>query len=338
MISINSNSFDFIRFFFAFNVLLAHLKELSQSDDLLFLGHFSNSFIAVNGFFVISGFLVAKSYTNTPSLRTYFLKRIKRILPAYVFVVLFSIFFFSFFSKFDFFQYFTDPQLFEYLGWNMIFLNFMQPCLPALFDNTIICAVNGSLWTIKVEESFYFFLPLLFFFIKRSNKPILILIIVYIFSILYFYFFKSYLGMPLIAKQLPGVLSYFSTGIFLFLYLKILIRYKIQLLLFSIFVFIFSIKFSVFFLYPISFGFVVILLAYSLPFFNNFGKYGDFTFGLYICHFPIIQLFKQLNYFEIYNPFYIGFLVVILSLLFSIFSWFVIEKRFLDRYKKTAVK
>lgn len=331
MIKVNSNSFDFIRFFFAFNVLLAHLKALSQAKELLFLEYFSNSFIAVNGFFVISGFLVAKSYTNTPSLKIYFLKRIKRILPGYIFIILFSVLFFSFFSKLDFLQYFTSPQLFEYLGWNMVFLNFMQPCLPSLFDNTIICAVNGSLWTIKVEESFYFFLPFLFFFIKKSNKPVLILIIVYVFSILYFYFFKSYLDKPLIAKQLPGVLSYFVTGIFLYLYFNIVTTYRKQLLLLSTVVFIFSIKFSINFLYPISFGFIIIILAYSLPLFNNFGKYGDFTYGLYICHFPIIQLFKQYNLFEKYNPFYIGFLVIILSLLFSIFSWHFVEKRFLNR-------
>lgn len=327
----NNNSFDFIRFFLAFNVLLAHIKVLSNSRQLEFLENFSNSFIAVNGFFVISGFLVAKSFSNTSSIKTYFLKRIKRILPAYLFIVLFSAIFFSVFSKLSFLEYFSNTQLYQYLGWNCVFLNFMQPCLPALFDNTVFCAVNGSLWTIKVEESFYLVLPVIFFLIRKVNKPTLILILCYLFSIVYFYLFKFYFIKPLLAKQLPGALSYFVTGVFIYLNFNYIIRFKKRLFVFFVVVFLFSIKFSVFFLYPMSFGFLVILLAYSLPFLNNFGKYGDFTYGLYISHYPIIQLFKEFDLFDKYNPFLLALLIVILSLSFSYFSWHCIEKRFLNR-------
>ena len=33
----NNNCFDFLRFFFAFDILLAHLWELSESKSLFFL-------------------------------------------------------------------------------------------------------------------------------------------------------------------------------------------------------------------------------------------------------------------------------------------------------------
>ncbi|PXY44672.1 acyltransferase family protein [Flavobacterium hydrophilum] len=78
----NKNCFDFLRFFFAANILLAHLSELSQNKNLYFLSDYSNSAIGVRVFFVISGFLVAKSFINTSSLKEYFIKRAKRILPA----------------------------------------------------------------------------------------------------------------------------------------------------------------------------------------------------------------------------------------------------------------
>ena len=94
---------------------------------------------------------------------------------------------------------------------------------------------------------------------------------------------------------------------------------------------LFSSIFNVF--YPAALGLIVIISAYSLPFFNNFGKYGDFTYGLYIFHFPVIQLFRHYNLFEQYNPYFMGVLIVLLSFSLAIFSWFVIEKRFLDRYK-----
>ena len=336
----NKNCFDFLRFFFAANILLAHLCELSQNKSLEFLSNFSNSSIAVKGFFIISGFLVAKSYTNTPSLKEYFIKRAKRILPAYFVVLLFSAVTLSFFSSFNFLEYFTDINVYKYLGWNSIFLNFMHPCLPGLFENNLICAVNGALWTLKVEEGFYIVLPFIFYAIKKSKKSFLILGSLYISSLLYWFVMDFYLNQPLLAKQLPGYLAYFVTGIFLFLNFNFVLENKKMLFFASILLLIIS-RFSPFQIdvfYPAAFGLMVIIAAYSLPFLNNFGKYGDFTYGLYIYHFPIIQLFRQYDLFEKYNPILMAFSVILITLFFAVLSWFFIEKRFLDRFKKKDAK
>jgi peptidoglycan/LPS O-acetylase OafA/YrhL len=336
----NKNCFDFLRFFFAANIVLAHLCELSQNKSLEFLANFSNSSIAVQGFFIISGFLVAKSYTNTPSLKKYFIKRAKRILPAYVVVLLFSAITLSFFSSFSFVDYFTDINVYQYLGWNAIFLNFMHPCLPGLFENNLMCAVNGALWTLKVEEGFYIVLPLIFYAIIKSKKPFLILGSLYVLSLLYWFVMDFYLNQPLLAKQLPGYMAYFATGIFLFLNFDFVLNNKKKLLAFAVLGLIFS-NFQIFpidFLYPAAFGLIVIIAAYSLPFLTNFGKYGDFTYGLYIYHFPIIQLFRQYNLFEKYNPILMAISVILITLFFAVLSWFLIEKRFLDRFKKSYVK
>jgi len=336
----NKNCFDFLRFFFATNILLAHLCELSQSKSLEFLSYISNSSIAVQGFFIISGFLVAKSYTNTPSLKEYFIKRAKRILPAYVVVLLFSSIILACFSRLSFSEYFTDLSVYKYLGWNSVFLNFMHPCLPGLFENNLMCAVNGALWTLKVEEGFYIVLPFIFYAVKKSKKPFLILGSLYVLSLLYWFVMDFYLNQPLLAKQLPGYLAYFVTGIFLFLNFEFVLQNKEKLLVVSVFGLIISIflDFQIDILYPAAFGSIVIIAAYSLPFLNNFGKYGDFTYGLYIYHFPIIQLFRQYNLFEKYNPILMAFSVILITLFFAVLSWFFIEKRFLDRFKKNDVK
>jgi len=335
----NKNCFDFLRFFFATNILLAHLCELSQSKSLEFLSYISNSSIAVQGFFIISGFLVAKSYTNTPSLKEYFIKRAKRILPAYVVVLLFSSIILACFSRLSFSEYFTDLSVYKYLGWNSVFLNFMHPCLPGLFENNLMCAVNGALWTLKVEEGFYIVLPFIFYAVKKSKKPFLILGSLYVLSLLYWFVMDFYLNQPLLAKQLPGYLAYFVTGIFLFLNFEFVLQNKEKLLVVSVFGLIISIflDFQIDILYPAAFGSIVIIAAYSLPFLNNFGKYGDFTYGLYIYHFPIIQLFRQYNLFEKYNPILMAFSVILITLFFAVLSWFFIEKRFLDRFKKNDV-
>ena len=146
---------------------------------------------------------------------------------------------------------------------------------------------------------------------------------------------QFYFNKPLLAKQLPGQMSYFVVGIFSYLYFYNLMKIKFKIVLISIFILIASYYYSSIFnvFYPAALGLIVIISAYSLPFFNNFGKYGDFTYGLYIFHFPVIQLFRHYNLFEQYNPYFMGVLIVLLSFSLAIFSWFVIEKRFLDRYK-----
>lgn len=335
MLKYNNNSFDFLRFFFAADILLAHLWELSQNKDLLFLKDFSNSSIAVKGFFVISGFLVAKSYKTTPSLKHYFIKRAKRILPAYIFVVLFSVIVLSVFSTLGVIEYFSNTETYKYFAWNIIFLNFMNPCLPGIFQNNLMCAVNGALWTIKVEEGFYIILPLLFYLFRKTKKTMLIAISLYVLSILYWYVLDVIFQKPLLAKQLPGYLSYFLVGILINLNFESFIKHKTKLILLSLILLTILnfVTFKIDFFYPAAFGILIIGLAYSMPFLNNFGKYGDFTYGIYIFHFPIIQLFRQYNLFERYNPIIMAFSVLTITFLLALFSWFFIEKRFLDRYK-----
>ena len=261
-------------------------------------------------------------------------------MPAYIFVLLFSAITLSFFSSYSFSDYFSDINVYKYLGWNSIFLNFVHPCLPGLFENNLMCAVNGALWTLKVEEGFYIVLPFIFYAINKSKKPFLILGSLYVLSLLYWFAMDSYLNQPLLAKQLPGYLAYFATGIFLFLNFDFVLQHKSKLFFVSLLVLIISIfsGFQIDVFYPAAFGTIIIIAAYSLPFLNNFGKYGDFTYGLYIYHFPIIQLFRQYYLFEKYNPILMAFCVISLSLFFAVLSWFLIEKRFLDRYKNTDVR
>ena len=330
-----ANCFDFLRFFFAFQILFYHISVLSQNEKLAFLSILFNANIAVKGFFIISGFLVAKSYKNTATLKLYFIKRIKRILPAYLAVVFLSSILLFFVSDLSFNNYFFNLEVYKYFGWNSVFMNFMHPCLPGVFTNNLMCAVNGSLWTLKVEEGFYLVLPLIFYLIFKTRNTFLILVTLYIMSFLYFYIFEYYYNLPTIAKQLPGYLSYFSSGIFLFIFFEKVYQRKKMLLFTSLALLIitYNINPAYNILFPISFAVFTITVAYSFPIANNFGKYGDFTYGLYIYHFPIIQIFKQYNLFEKYNPFLMTFFVLLLSFLFALFSWFFIEKRFLDRYK-----
>ncbi len=73
MQDLTKNNFDFIRVLLAFIVFVGHLGALSASPDLKI---FENSpiEIAVFGFFVVSGFLIARSYERSSSLKSYIKK------------------------------------------------------------------------------------------------------------------------------------------------------------------------------------------------------------------------------------------------------------------------
>jgi len=68
-----SNNFDFLRFFFAALVIFSHSFDLLRGSGADPISHFSRGQIdggslAVEGFFIISGFLVAQSFLNSRSV------------------------------------------------------------------------------------------------------------------------------------------------------------------------------------------------------------------------------------------------------------------------------
>jgi peptidoglycan/LPS O-acetylase OafA/YrhL len=127
------NNFNFLRLLFAFSVAIGHAMpaEYNYSLAMLFNGH-----VAVCGFFIISGFLITKSYMESKSIKEYFVKRCRRLLPAYWLVVLLSSFGLSVFSSLPPEEYFTSPLLFKHIAASLSFLNFLQPALPGVFMQT----------------------------------------------------------------------------------------------------------------------------------------------------------------------------------------------------------
>nr|WP_256371334.1 acyltransferase [Flavobacterium sp. H122] len=321
-----------MRFIMANIIMLAHLSELSESEELAFLLSFCKSSLGVSGFFIISGFLVAKSYSKSNDLKKYFIKRTKRIFPAYIFVLMFFVLVLSFFSVLGFTDFFLNIETYKYIFWNLLFLNFMQPCLPGVFVDNFNCAVNGSLWTMKIEEGFYIVLPLIFYLMYKLRKKNAVLVFIYIMSVLYTYVMLDVYNKPLLAKQLPGKLAYFVVGIFIYLNFNKFIIKKWLYLVLALIVMMLEISFvSVNVFFPLVFGTIILFLAYSVPFLNNFSKKSDYTYGIYLFHYPIIQIFAYLKLFDKINPFVSSVSIIILVYFFAYISWHLIEKRFLNR-------
>ncbi len=330
------NNFDFLRFYFAFIVVIGHIIDISGLDIFKIYSPFFNTYISVTAFFCISGFLISSSYVRNKSFKQYLKKRVKRILPPYILVILLSAFLLYFISYYSFNEYFTNPQFSKYLLANLTFLNFLEPCLPGVFtsEKLIDCSVNGALWTLKIEVAFYLILPVLLYFIFKFKRKYIFLLLIYILAVCYKYFFSQLsiqtgnrvLG--ILTHQLPGFMSYFVCGIALYFYFNFFIRHKKYFFLIGIILFVFEkiVGWEIF--TPFALSSIIFYFAYSFKFLNSFGKYGDISYGIYIYHCPIIKLITDFGFYEKYNPYLVSFILVIMIIIVGFISWNFMEKNF----------
>ncbi len=331
---LKNNNFDLLRFLFASTVFLVHAYSLSGSKSLSAISDLLSSSIAVKAFFIVSGFLIFMSYENTQNIKSYFLKRLRRIYPAYFIVIVLCVLVGAIFSTYSFMQYWSLDVL-KYIFSNLLFLNFLQPDLPGLFENNKIQAINGALWTLKIEVMFYCFVPLAVMAFKKFGR-IRVLITIYCLSILYsFVIFKlaEQSGLALyqeLQRQLPGQLTFFIAGALCYYYLEAFIKNAYILVVLAIFCLFLQDYLPWLLIEPLVLAILVVFFACVLPCLGNFAKYGDFSYGVYITHFPILQILVSLGLFYA-QPFSALGLASLIVLFISFFLWHLIEKQFLRK-------
>jgi peptidoglycan/LPS O-acetylase OafA/YrhL len=327
------NNFDCLRFLLASMVFLVHTHILTGNRSLAFFSQYLSSDYAVKGFFVISGFLVFQSYDRSRSLLDYVGKRVRRIYPAYVAIVMACAIGGAAITTLPLEDYLSSG-LIRYIFANLAFLNFLALELPGVFQTNIIHAVNGALWSIKIEVMFYAVVPAIAFLFRRFGI-ILIVCAVYLASIIYLValsacaertgvaFYKS------LAYQLPGQLAYFMIGAFLLHYGKRVQRWLPFAAAAALLVLPLRLPFFHVLLEPVLLGSLIIYLATRMRYFGNFGRRGDLSYGIYIVHFPIIQLFASWG---LFHNAWTGFACAVVAVLTAAWwSWHFIEKPFLKR-------
>lgn len=330
---LRKNNFDLLRLFFAGTVCFVHAYELSGYEPLNWISQILSSEIAVKSFFVVSGFLIFMSYERSSSLTSYVNKRIRRIYPAYFTVILLAALGLVFVSTKSVSEYFSF-EWFKYLTANLAFLNFIQPSLPGVFELNRYTAVNGALWTLKVEVMFYISVPI-FVYLFRKFSTVGTLTLTYILSIAYALITTSLAqrtGNSLYAElshQLPAQLAYFMAGAFFYYYLPLFEKYAGFFLGAGGLILFADYFYSLPFLEPFALAAVVAFFGLFL-YIGNFGKYGDFSYGIYILHFPIIQIFLQYGWLSETPWLYLGS-VLTLTLIAGFAMWHLVEKRFLLR-------
>lgn len=299
------NCFNLIRLFCCLIVIYEHSVCLSNSN-LVCLNWRTE---AVNVFFILSGFWVTYSYLRSKNLTEYIKKRFIKIFPVYWFVVLFFAILLVYISTYTIKGYFFNTNFIKYIFFNAISLNFLHTWLPGVFNEL---PVNGSLWTIKIEISFYCILPfIIYLVIKLKNRKFLnlfIFFLIYIFSALYGVFVpllcKKFGLNTSISYQLPYYVKYFVCGMFLFLYWKKISETKFfNLLLFFSFVLlgiIFFIKNQILYevFSPILLSYLIIGVGTRFTFLNNIVN-KDYSYYLYLIHYPVIMILNDFSFFTL---------------------------------------
>lgn len=329
---LRSNNFDGLRLVFASMVVLFHVGLLSQAAPLAGLYRYISSTFAVQAFFVVSGFLVTMSYENTRSFADYAKKRLLRIAPAYVTVILVAAFSLALISTVPIDQYFTDPQWRSYVISNLMLSNFKQPTLPGVFTENFEPAVNGSLWTIKLEVMFYCTVPVIVWAIRRFGyKPVLA--VLFVLSVAWHGGFEYISALKnsdfaaRLAKQLPGQLAFFGGGAVAYYRTRDgLPPPPIWAAVAAAIVYAVSQGGAYTVLSPVCVTLIVYWASIGVPQIWSAKRTGDFSYGLYLYHFPIAQTLIALGSFAI-APVWSLLAVCGLATFTAVLSWHLIEKR-----------
>ncbi len=329
------NNFDSVRLIAAAAVIYGHAHPLTRTADAAFWGNSVQSF-GVKVFFVISGFLIAASWLSDPNPFRYFSKRALRIFPALAVVVALSALVLGpLVTTLPLSSYLANPRVAAYFS-NVA----LRPSydLPGVFDRLPYPgAVNGSLWSLPVEFAMYVMFPMLCALgvkLRVRWLPALATVALCGWSL---YWNRAGVAHPTVViygTSLASALDaapYFLLGAsYQFYGLRRFLSPVVALGLLGIGIFLqpstaLAMELGQYLLAPYA------ILSFALvpaPVFSRAGRWGDFSYGLYLYGFPLQQTVNFLwprPMTALQNAAIAG----LAALLFAVLSWHLVEKRML---------
>lgn len=339
------NNFNLIRFLAAFLVLLSHSYAIAigrEAEPLRQMIGISWGGIAVDIFFITSGFLITSSYFNRNNIFHFAWARILRIYPALFVAVLFCVFIIGLgFTTISAWEYVKNEQTHDFLIKNVILFFGVKFGLPGVFaDNPVKYLVNGSLWTLPIEIKMYVYLGAVLFLLNKLRKKytfvslklfvLLIAIASVIVNIINHFF-------PFLAFNI-NLFSMFFVGSTYFIW-----RESIPLSS-NIFIFIFAalvaslLYTEIFFIvYIFALPYMILYLAYiPTGIVRKFNNVGDYSYGLYIYAFPVQQSIRALiPDIDVATIIILSFCI---TFILALLSWHLIEKQFMKKKELTCPK
>jgi peptidoglycan/LPS O-acetylase OafA/YrhL len=275
------------------------------------------------------------SFENSSSIKSYVFKRLRRIAPAYIAVIIAAALGLSTISTLPLDEYFAAREFWRYLAFNLVLSNFSAPSLPGVFQSNFMTVVNGSLWTIKIEVAFYCLVPFIVWATRRAGA-FKVLATIFIASITWRLGFSAAAaatGMEIydkLAKQLPGQMCFFAGGAWA--YYRTHDGRSISGLVAAAGMVVYALSEGWFydFTAPLAVTAVVYWAAIAGPRMPSAAKHGDFSYGVYLYHFPLIQTFVALRLYQ-WSPL-AGWVASVTVVVFcAVISWRFVEHPMLYR-------
>ena len=331
-----NNNFNLIRIVAALAVLITHSFDLVGSADPVgkSLGMTMGS-VAVDVFFITSGFLVTASLLTRQSITEFIWARVLRIYPALLVLVLFTVFVLGvYFTSLPLSSYFTSSRTYTYLLKSSTLVSSGLPFkLPGVFDNNPYqSAVNGSLWTMPYEVRMYAILAVVWFALRITRKYRLkafqLVIITYaVLSGIYVLAIPFYF--PTVNYLVKFSFMFFTGASFYILKDHI----HLSSLLFWLIVIALAVAIGnahcFYVIYTLSIAYLLFFMAY-IPSgqIRNYNRLGDYSYGLYIWAFPVQQSIAALI-----PGVSVAYMIVIsatVSIMLAVISWHLVERRALN--------
>lgn len=331
-------------------VVFSHLKEELRrvpivSDLFQHIGFISDGQFGVNIFFVISGFLITalllqeENHYRRISLKKFYMRRTLRIFPAYYSLLLV----YALLSCVDIIEitpmsWLTAITYTKYYNWGLDWF-------------------TAHAWSLSIEENFYLVWPIVFLSRSKLRSYFLVSIIVIcpifrVYSVLH----STWMGELTIFQRLDSIALGCLVALYYQSLLKLIIKHQLQLIILSvIWILIYPLLTPINIKYSLHIGWftvpfagsigtitnmsIVVFLIYSLNFKSNYfylllnskplNFIGMLSYSIYLWQ----QIFTSSLFFgrDIF-PFNL-----VLLLIFSLISYYFIEKPFLKLKNEFSV-
>jgi peptidoglycan/LPS O-acetylase OafA/YrhL len=341
----HDNNFDFIRWLAATMVVFSHEYAIVGGAGGEPLAQLTGGFatfgtLGVDIFFVVSGLLVTRSLIERKAIGFFVASRALRIVPALVVVLALSAWVLGpILTDLPLRAYFLSHDAWTYVARNVTFVDF-QWGLPGVFlANPLREAVNGPLWTLQPEVQMYGSLLLLGVIAwgggpRLSRHRAVFVGTGMLAAIAWGWAIHGDLaGRGLEPSTLARLAPYFGLGSLLYL-----ARRAVPITPLSVGaawgVVVASRGTSLFApAFAVAVALTTVWLAYSnLGALKRWGRFGDFSYGLYIYAFPVqqtlIALFPSWHRLEHFVATYAA------TLLCAVLSWRLVEAPSLSLKKR----
>jgi peptidoglycan/LPS O-acetylase OafA/YrhL len=287
--------------------------------------------MAVDIFFITSGFLVTGSLLSRQSTIEFIAARLLRIFPALLIMTFITVFIIGpYFTSIDIYSYFFDKVTFNYFFKNITLIFGIAYELPGVFEQLPFKkAVNGSLWTLPAELGMYVALLGIWIslsLVRRRRVALFRALILLIGTGALMVFFVSHFYYHSERNIFRLVYVFFLGSAFYVLKNHIYLSSKVFVSLVLILALSTMNRDSFFMTYYLVLAYLIFWFAY-IPsgLIRIFNQAGDYSYGIYIYAFVLQQCVmasvSNLSAIQLFGW------SSLLTFIFAFFSWHFIEKR-----------